>query len=376
MDSGLIEIRGDELEGGGQILRSSVALSALLGKPIRITNIRGKRPSPGMKAQHVTAIRALARICSAKVEGLELGSRVLEFNPGDITSDRFEFEVGTAGSISLVLQAILPVLSLAPSKVTATISGGTDVRWSPPIDYFRFVALPILSKMGPRVDLRLIRRGHYPKGGGRVEISVEPAEKLDPILMKEFGELVEVRGLSHCTGLPRHVAERQAGAAEALLRRAIHSPISIDLEWDPHGPDRGLGPGSGITLYAKTSSGAILGADALGERGRPAEEVGREAASKLLREVSSGKPVDRHMADMIIPYMAIASGRSEIGASELTLHSLTNVRISEAICGVRFEIRGDLGAPAELAVEGLALRCRTPRWSPLEPPRWAFRPPP
>ncbi|MEM2226804.1 MAG: RNA 3'-terminal phosphate cyclase [Candidatus Bathyarchaeia archaeon] len=361
MDSGLIEIKGDELEGGGQILRSSVALSALLGKPIRITNIRGRRPSPGMKAQHVTAIRALARICGARAEGLELGSRVLEFHPGDIAPDRFEFKVGTAGSISLVLQAILPVLSLAPSKVAATISGGTDVKWSPPIDYFRFVVIPILSRMGPRIDLQLIKRGHYPKGGGEVEISVEPADKLNPILIKEFGELVEVRGLSHCTGLPRHVAERQAKAAEALLRRAIHSPISIDLEWDPHGPDRGLGPGSGITLYAKTSSGAIIGADALGERGRPAEEVGREAASKLLKEISSGKPVDRHMADMLIPYMAIASGRSEISTSELTLHSLTNVRIAEAICGVKFEIKGDLGAPAELAVDGLALRRRIPR---------------
>jgi len=365
----LIEIRGDELEGGGQILRSSVALSALLGRPVRIINIRGKRPSPGMKAQHVTAIRALARICGAKVNGLELGSRVLEFRPSEIISGRFEFEVGTAGSISLVLQAILPVLSFAPSRTSAIIKGGTDVRWSPPIDYLRFVAIPIISRMGPRIDIRLIRRGHYPKGGGEVEVSVDPVDGLDPIVMKEFGELVEVRGLSHCTGLPRHVAERQARAAEAVLRQAIDSPISIDLEYGPQGPDAGMGPGSGITLFAKTSSGAILGADALGERGKPAEEVGREAASKLLKEISSRRPVDRHMADMIIPYMSIASGRSEIGASELTLHSLTNVRVSEAICGVRFEIKGDLGLPAELSVDGISLRRRTPLGPSPGPPR-------
>jgi RNA 3'-terminal phosphate cyclase (ATP) len=353
-----IEIRGDELEGGGQILRSSVALSALLGRPIRITNIRGRRPSPGMKAQHVAAVSALARICGARVEGLKLGSSALEFHPGEITCGEFEFEVGTAGSISLVLQAILPALCFAPSKARATIRGGTDVKWSPPIDYLRFVALPILSRMGPRAEVRLLRRGHYPKGGGEVEVSVEPVEGLEPLLMKEFGELIEVRGLSHCAGLPRHVAERQARAAEAALRRAVDSPISIGLEWGPQGSGRG--PGSGITLYARTSSGAILGADAIGERGKPAEEVGREAASKLLREISSGRPVDRHMADMAILYMAIAGGRSEIRTSELTLHSLTSARISEAICGARFEIDGDLGAPAGLAVDGIALRRRAP----------------
>ncbi|NPA70216.1 MAG: RNA 3'-terminal phosphate cyclase [Crenarchaeota archaeon] len=355
----IIEIDGSILEGGGQILRTSLALSALTGRPIRIYNIRAKRSNPGLQAQHLTGVRAVAELCNAKVEGAYKGSMELIFIPGKIRSGKFRFDIGTAGSISLVIQAILPVLVFAPDRVEVEITGGTDVRWSPPIDYVRYVMLPILSKLGVKAEVIVYRRGHYPRGGGHVKLIVEPVDHLNSIVDVERGEVKEIRGRSHCVKLPKHVSERQARAAEEYLRsRGYKVPINIELEYYPPDRDPHLGPGSGIVLWAITDRDEILGGDALGEKGKPAEEVGREAAEKLVEDLSTNMAFDRHMGDMLIPYIALAEGYSKIGVAKLTLHTITNVHIVEKILNVKFKVQGEQDKPGVIEVNGIGYRRR------------------
>ena len=236
----IFEIDGSYGEGGGQILRTTLALSTLLLKPVKVFNIRVKRSNPGLQAQHLTGVKALAELCNAEVFGAFKGSKELIFKPRERRCGKFRFDIGTAGSISLVIQAILPALVFAPCKTIVEITGGTDVAWSPPIDYVRFVLLPILSKMGVKADVKIIRRGHYPRGGGHVILIVEPVEnKLKPINEIEFGNIKEIRGISHCVKLPKHVAERQAKSAKEFLRKfKIDVPIEIDLEYYP--PEKDL----------------------------------------------------------------------------------------------------------------------------------------
>ncbi len=354
MSRSIIEIDGSILEGGGQILRTTLALSALTGKPVRIYNIRAKRSNPGLQAQHLTCVRAVAELCNAQVEGAYKGSKELLFIPGKLRSGHFRFDIGTAGSISLVIQAILPVLVFAPGRCVVEITGGTDVHWSPPIDYVRNVLLPILSRMGVRAEVHVIRRGHYPRGGGHVRVVVDPIEKLRPITSVDFGTLKEIRGRSHCVKLPHHVAERQARAArEYLKKHGIDVPIEIELETYPPDRDPHLGPGSGIVLWAVSDKGEIIGADAVGEKGKPAEQVGQEAASKLIEDLSTGRAFDRHMGDMLIPYIALADGYSRIGIAKLTLHTITNIHITEKILGVKFKVEGKENEPGIVEVQGL-----------------------
>ncbi len=178
---------------------------------------------------------------------------------------------------------------------------------------------------------------------------------LSPITLEERGIVKRVGGCSHCVKLPRYVADRQAEAAFQTLKEAGIRDIQVDVEWYPSGSDPHIGPGSGITLHAVTSANAMLGADALGEKGKPAEEVGGEAASKLLEELDTGMVLDRHMGDMIIPYLAVADGRSRVTVSQLTLHTMTNIKVTEMISGVSFRVEGEIGRPGSVEVEGIGL---------------------
>ena len=351
----MVKISGDMLEGGGQIIRTSIALAALLGEEVEIINVRGKRSPPGLKAQHITGVKAVAAISEAEVEGLEIGSTRLRFKPKSRRGGVFKFNIGTAGSISLVLQALMPAAAFASTPLEARITGGTDVRWSPTIDYMRMITLPILAKMGYKAELEVERRGHYPRGGGRVTFKASPIRRLNPITLEERGTVTKINGRSHCVRLPSHVAERQAKAASRLLRDAGFKDIQVETEWYPPEKDPHLGPGSGITLCALTSTDSILGADAIGERGKPAEKVGEEAASKLLEDLKTGMALDRHMSDIIIPYTAVANGRSRITVSQLTLHTITNIKVTETITSVQFKVQGEPDKPARIEVDGIGL---------------------
>ena len=352
----MIEILGDMLEGGGQIVRTTVALSALTGKDVRITKIRDKRPNPGLQAQHVIAVRAVASVVGAETGGLSLGSRELVFRPRRCVAGRFGFDVGTAGSIPLILQAVMPSAAYAPGRVQFDLTGGTDVPWSPTIDYIRLIELPVLRLMGYRAELTVERRGHYPRGGGHVTIVVEPPRVLKAISLLEHGDLTGVEGISHCVKLPSHVAQRQAVAAkERLSVSGIHE-VNIGIETYPSAQDPHFAPGSGIALAMKFTNGPILGSDSIGERGKPAERVGEQAASNLLAEFDSKAAVDRHMGDILIPYIAVAEGRSELQVSMITNHTLTNIKVAEILSGVKFQVQGSLHEPGRISVEGIGLR--------------------
>lgn len=351
----LIEIDGSMGEGGGQILRYSAALSALTLKPLRIYNIRAKRDNPGLRPQHLAAIKAIAELSDAQLEGARVGSTEITFVPRRRVSGDLKIDIGTAGSVSLLIQAILPVLLFGESDSRVTIRGGTNVAWSPPIDYMKHVFLHNLAKLGVSADISVLRRGHYPRGGGEVILTVRRArEALRPINVVKRGKLLGLSVISYCVKLPKHVAERQAKAALDILERVLPVKKDVEVEWYPPEKDPHLDPGSGILVYVDAEPGVRLGADALGERGKPAEKVGAEAADKLLRNVETGMAFDEHMADMIIPYLFLADGASEIGVAKLTSHAVTAIEIAKLFfpeASVRVE--GEEGKPAIIAVRGV-----------------------
>lgn len=348
----MIEIDGSFGEGGGQILRTSIALAALTMKPIQISNIRAGRPKPGLKKQHLSGIKLTGELVNASIEGLEVGSTEISFIPNQRQSGSFSIDIGTAGSISLILQAVLPPAVLAPNSVTFRIQGGTDVKWSPPVDYLKNVFSPLLCRLGTIIEIEQKKRGHYPRGGGEVLCRVTPTKELSSLNLVNFGKLSAIAGISHSVRLPAHVAERQASSAEKIIYEKLDVEANIETEVYSKNDDRHLSPGSGIVLWADGSSGARLGSDQLGDRGIPAERVGTKAAEHLVHEISIGKAIDSHLADMIVPYLAVAKGESEIGISEITSHLTTNLWTVEKILGTPMNLEGTIGEPGFLKIVG------------------------
>jgi RNA 3'-phosphate cyclase len=347
----MIEVDGSFGEGGGQVLRTAVALATVLSKDIRVFNVRAGRAEPGIRPQHMTGVKAAAQLCSAELKELEVGSTEFIFKPGKIKGGSFRFDVGTAGSVTLVLQTLMPILAFAPGSVQLEITGGTDVKWSPPIDYLRLVTLPVLRKIGYEGQLELIKRGHYPRGGGLVRFTTPGASKLQPLIDETPGAVGKISGISHAVLLPRHVAERQAEETKRTLEKVKLPSPTIDI--DVIDDRKQMGPGSGIVLAAETQNGDILGSDSLGERGRPAEEVGSIAGRILVEEIRSGAALDRQMGDIIVPYLVLAKGTSEVSLSRITQHTKTNVQVAEWLTEMKFELKGEIDRPGSLRVSGM-----------------------
>lgn len=349
----MIEVDGSIGEGGGAVLRTALALSAVSWKPVHIYNIRAKRTKPGLQPQHLRGVEALAKLTNARVEGLGLHSKELKFEPSAIEGGRYRVNIGTAGSTTLILQILMPAAAFARKPVEVEITGGTDNPFAPPIDFLKNVTLPTLRKMGYRGEVECVQRGHYPRGGGIVRAHIEPLKKLQALRLTEPGRVTCIAGVAHCVRLPGHIATRMAHAASLALIKAGHAKVEIKAESYSPTQDPHLGPGTGITLWAETENGAILGASSLGERGKPAEQVGQEAAESLIEQLQTGRAVDRHLTDQLVPYLALAEGRSEITSAELTSHALTNIALVEQILGVKFEVEGKLKQPGRVHVEGL-----------------------
>jgi len=301
----VIVVDGSHGEGGGQLLRMAAALSALRGVPVTVTEIRAGRPNPGLAAQHVTALQAVAALCGANVEGLEIGSKEIVFRPGTAVAGRHAFDVGTAGSVTLVLQAALPVAFAAPGTVTLRITGGTDVRGSPPLDSLSLVVLPLLRRLGGRAELILHRRGYYPRGGGSIEVVVHPASGWRPLEVEDPGPVRSIRGVAHVSNLPEDIPKRIKHAA---LRR-LHGHGEPKVEERVYEGEDAVGQGGAIVLWAETER-SILGADALAERGKSSERVGEEAAAALAADLDAGATLDLHAADQLLVYLASAPGPS------------------------------------------------------------------
>lgn len=353
----LLEIDGSMGEGGGQVLRTAVALSALLKKPIRVFNIRAKRSNPGLRPQHLAAVKAVANITGARVEGLEVGSRQIFFNPGEIKSFDIELDVGTAGSISLVLQAMMPVLAFSPKEVKMILKGGTDNPKAPPIDYVKEVLLKNLSRTGYSADLKVERRGFYPRGGGIVHFESKPVEFLRPFNMTDFPGLKSVKIFVYSSKLPKHVAERIAGSAMSHIRSRLGIEPVVEYEIMSGGERNApLDPGCGILIIGVLENGFAFASSALGEKGKPSEKVGSEAASEFIRQVEHKAPADKNLADQLVVYAALADGVSSLRTHELTLHTLTTIRLVELFLPVKFEVEGGIGSPGGYRVVGIGFK--------------------
>lgn len=325
-----MRIDGSWGEGGGQLLRISVALSALTGREVEIDAIRAGRTRPGLAAQHLTAVLGVASLCDGQVDGAHLGSTSIRFRPGRALGGTYRLDVGTAGSITLVLQACM-LASLRSSAVTELeIRGGTNVRMSPPVDYLESVLLPLLASMGYQAQLRLDRRGFYPQGGGSVSVFLSPCPKLSPLRLEERGGLVEVSGVCFSQNLPPHVTDRMGSACRLAL-------VGQRLKLRAH-RTTGASIGAGTALFARYQN-TVLGADGLGEKGLPAERVAEEAVSGLKQEMDGPGTLDVHAADQLLPYMALAHGPSVFTVREVTSHLRTQMWLLRRFLPVEFRER-------------------------------------
>ncbi len=333
----MIELDGSI--GGGQVLRTALALSLYTGKSFKIKNIRASRPNPGLSYQHVSCVEAVQQFNNCKVKGLKMGSSELEFVPGEKFSKRVNVDIGTAGSITLLLQSLLLPVMLKLDRFTAVVKGGTDVSWSMPVDYFSNVFLSVLNRFGS-FDFKLKKRGFYPKGGGEVKIIVK-GKKGECLDLVDRGELVMVKGISYASFGLDNVAERQKKSVEILLNK-IKVPIDVSVEYCET-----LSPGSGIVLWAIFSleddevnvlKPIRVGADCLGEKGKRAEKVGEECAKKFLKEIEF--PVDEHLADNLIPFLGVFGGRIKV--SSISDHVKANIHVCEQFLGVKYVVKGNI----------------------------------
>src|SRR5437867_3586595 len=314
----MITIDGSEGEGGGQILRTSLALSLVTGQPFRMERIRARRQKPGLLRQHLTAVEAAKTVGCAEVKGAEMNSQTLEFRPGPVTPGNYRFAVGTAGSATLVLQTVLPSLLTASGRSTLTLEGGTHNPLAPPFDFLSRSFMPLIHRMGPTVELELRRPGFYPAGGGRFHARIEPVKRLSKIALTERGAILRRRARVWLSKLPAEIAERELTVVRDELR---WREDECEVEVVPHPK----GPGNALVLEIECEHVTAI-FTGFGERGRPAEEVAREAVDAAKVWLNANVPVDEHLADQLLLPMALAGGGS-FRTTKPSLHATTNAAI-------------------------------------------------
>jgi RNA 3'-terminal phosphate cyclase (ATP) len=314
----MITIDGTSGEGGGQILRSALALSMVTGKPVQLEKIRARRPKPGLLRQHLTAVLAAAKISGAELGGAHLGSRELWFTPGGVRPGDYEFAIGSAGSTTLVLQTVLPALITAAGRSALVLEGGTHNPHAPPFDFLASSFLPLINRIGPKVTASIERHGFYPAGGGRITIEIEPAAKLIPFDLSLRGDIRHRRATAIVAGLPREIGDREL----AVIDRVLKWPA--DSRHVRHLP---TGHGQGNALVLEIGSENLTGVvTAFGQRGVRAEQVAESAAVEAREYLDSGVPVGPHLADQLLLPLALAGGGS-FATMPLTLHAQTNIEI-------------------------------------------------
>ena len=349
----MVEIDGSYGEGGGQVLRTALSWAALMGTPLTMHNIRAGRSQPGLAAQHITCVRAVAAICDAEVGGCEFGSRQLSFQPGPIQGGEFCFDVAdvrpSAGSTSLILQAVLPVLLHAAQPSQITIRGGTNVAWSPTFEYLQYVFVPVLARLGAEVSIQRPKAGWYPRGGGEIIAHITPpSDHLNTLNMADRGELQRLLIASTVSqDLPDHILERQIQGA----RRGI-GEVSIEMETVCLTPPGG--PGTAILVAAQFSAG-FGGCSALGEKGRPAEKVGAQAGECLRAFFDTGAALDEHLADQLLMYLALANGPSVFSTRQITEHLRTVAWVVRQFWPVRIDFAQQPSGIYTVSVRGRSL---------------------
>ncbi len=339
-----LSIDGSVGEGGGQVLRSSLTLALVTGRSFTLTNIRRGRAKPGLMAQHLKAVEAASQVGSARVEGARLGSQSLVFEPSGVLSGEFHFDIGTAGSTSLVLQTILPPLSFANTSSTITLIGGTHVPWSPCFHFLELHWLHYMRRIGFNFHLELELAGFYPQGGGRVRATVQPASALSPLRLTNRGSSKKIRGISAVANLDVRVAGRQK---LQVLRRLSVAPAAIEIEIRRlSSPSRGT-----LLLLLGEFENSQCCFYALGALGKPAERVADEAVSEFLGFLATDGAVDHYLADQLVLPLAVARGTSEVRTSKVTQHLKTNAEIVKMFLPVSIEVDGEIGQPGSVFIQ-------------------------
>jgi len=330
----IIEVDGSYGEGGGQLLRYAALYAAVTLKPVKIFNIRVKRPNPGLRPQHLTVLRIMKEIFGGEVKGLYIGSKEVFIKFSKISSALGNYNIGTAGSVSLILQSIIPPLLLADKPSEFIIKGGTDVRWSPPIDYMKEVYAYLIKKFGGYVDINVIRRGFYPRGGGIVKVRIEPVS-LKGWIKETREDLDRILVYNNVYRLPKNVLNRQRSRVVSLLKENSFEPFQVVDDFSLNSLD----PGTSLIIIGFHDRVSIAsGGDSLGEKGKPAEKVAEEAFNKFVKWFKSNATLDIHIGDMCIPLAVLARGRTIFSVPNLTRHMESALYVTRKFYDYKIEI--------------------------------------
>ncbi len=332
----MVELDGSQRSGSGTIVRTAASLAALLGRELRITHVRARRPEPGLRPQHLRALEAVAALCAAHLDGAQVGSRAFALLPTrSPQGGSYRWDIGSAGSTTLLALTVLPLAAFAPQPSVFRIEGGLFQDFAPSAFHLQHVVLPILRRMGLRAEVEILRPGYVPRGGGILEVRVEPVEgALRPLELVEQGRVTRVWGIALSSHLEsRRVSERMAQRCAAQLAQA-GLQAQIEAVYDR----TALQPGAALAAFAQTSTGCQLGADRAGAPGRPSEAIADEVARRLLADLRSGATVDRHLADQLVVYAALAAGTTQFLVPEVTDHLDTSLWLVQELAGAEVSL--------------------------------------
>nr|CAH8838715.1 unnamed protein product [Trichobilharzia regenti] len=351
----IISVDGSKLEGGGQILRSAVAISAITGRPVEVCNIRAGRSNPGLSNQHLAALEISAKVCSGSLTSCALGSTKIALTPGQITPGSYEADAKTAGSVSLMLQAVGPILAFASGPSEVILRGGTDASFAPPIDFMNKVTSNYFKRLGLNYELQVIRRGFYPQGGGIVKVLISPVQgSLTAISLLELGSVQSISGYSFVAGkVPERVAHEMKTEASRCIGR-LFPKCSVDIHSFRESDDRCQGNVATFMYMLHTSTDCILAVSGISApRGPSHKQLVSEAFESLYKYVEIGACCDEHIQDQLIIPMALAKGKSQIRTGPLTMHTKTVIYVAELMLGVKFEIQELANGSAIISCEGI-----------------------
>ena len=335
----MITIDGGAKSGSGTIVRYSVALASLLGKEIKIQNIRQRRDKPGLRAQHLKVIQACAEMCHGVVENAAVGSKEITYIPREkFKGGEYHWDIGTAGSTTMFAQALLPLACFAEKPSKFRLEGGLFQDFAPSAYHMKFVLLPLLKKMGIQAELEIIRPGYVPKGKGIIEIEVEPVEKLKPFNLIEQGKITSINGIA----LSSHLEEKKVSQRMAQECRKTLNAQGYKAEITEIYDESSLQEGAALAIYADTSSGSVIGSDRAGRPGRRSESIGRYVAQNFMEDINTGATVDRYIADQLIIYAGLAEGTTRYSIPRITEHVETNLWLIEEFLGARTKISDNL----------------------------------
>jgi RNA 3'-terminal phosphate cyclase (ATP) len=346
----VIYIDGSAKSGSGTIVRYAVALSSLLGEELHITHIRAKRDKPGLRPQHLASVKACAQMCDAYIEGAVVNSKEIVYKPGGrIKGGNYQWDIGTAGSTTLLVMTLLPVALFADEETVLRISGGLFQDFAPSAYHMQHVLFPTLGKMGIQAELEIIRPGYVPKGDGIIQVKIKPVSNaIKPLKLLKQGKVKEVAGIALSSHLrEQRVSQRMAEECKkVLVENGYHATIEALCD------ETAVQAGASLALWAETDSGCLLGYDQAGKRGRSSEEIGRYVARHLLEDLGTGATVDRYLADQLIIYAALASGATEYIIPHLTEHVEANLWLVEKM-GAQTRLEGNT-----LYIAGMGYRWR------------------